>query len=424
MIQPAPEAAGLALASPSLRTLLEVTRRLAAPVELRTILREVTQAACELLKAERASVWLLDEARGELVLEIAEDLPPVRLPLGTGLSGACARERRVIDVPDCYADPRFDPSIDRRSGFRTRNSLSLPLDALDGRLVGVLQVLNWRRHVPDQLSLQRELAEALAAQCAVALARALGIEKMREAQRMHRDLEVARLMQHSAMPASMPSVAGYSVHAAFQPAEQTGGDIYDLLLHDARLLMVIADATGHGIGPALSVTQLQAMLRLGLRSGGSLASVFRHVNDELCDRLPDGHFVTAFVGLLDPQAHRLSFISGGQAPILHYRAASADVSRHRATSFPMGAMPLDADPQPVTIDMAPGDWLVLLSDGMYEQESDEGEPFGRARVETLLLQAAGGTASGLVERLLAELKAFAPGRQDDDVTAVVLKRDS
>lgn len=409
-------------ASSSWGTLLDVTRRLAAPVELRTILREVTHAACELLEAERASVWLLDEAHGELVLEIAADLPQVRLPLGTGLSGACARERRIIDVPDCYADPRFDPSVDRRSSFRTRNSLSLPLDALDGRLVGVLQVLNWRRRGPDELELQRQLAEALAAQCAVALARAQGIEKMREAERMHRDLEVARLVQHSAMPASMPEVLGYAVHATFQPAEQTGGDIYDLLLHEGQLLVVIADATGHGIGPALSVTQLQAMLRLGLRSGGALASVFRHVNDELCDRLPDGHFVTAFVGLLDPRTHRLSFISGGQAPILHYRAGSSEIVRHRATSFPMGAMALDADPQPVTIEMAEGDWLVLLSDGIYEQESDAGEQFGRARVEALLHRTASGAPAVLAEHLLHELQQFAAGRQDDDITAVVLKR--
>ena len=266
------------------------------------------------------------------------------------------------------------------------------------------------------------LAQALAAQCAVALARAQGIEKMREAERMHRDLDVARRVQHSALPASLPEVPGYDVHALFEPAEQTGGDIYDLVAHDGRLMVVIADATGHGVGPALSVTQFQAMLRLGVRSGSSLPDVFRHVNDELFSRLPDGHFVTAFVGLLDPRSHKLEFISGGQAPILHYRARAREVVRYRATSFPMGAMPLEIEPMPVTVEFGEGDILALLSDGIYEQESESGEPFGRHRVEALLDEARDEPVSRIADRVLQALRAFSGGRQDDDVTAVLLQR--
>src|SRR6478672_8813064 len=125
-----------------LRAILDVTRALAAPFDLLTMLAEVTRAARQVLQAERSSVWLHDAAAGELVLEVASDVRHVRVPVGAGLVGACACDRRLINVPDCYADPRFDPGVDRRTGFRTRCSLTLPLVDHAGALVGVMQVLN------------------------------------------------------------------------------------------------------------------------------------------------------------------------------------------------------------------------------------------------------------------------------------------
>ena len=102
-----------ALSRQDIETMLAVTRALAAPFDLPTMLQAVTNAACRVLQAERCSVWLLDAAASELVLEVASDLQRVRLPLGVGLVGACALERRLINVPDCYADARFDADVDR-----------------------------------------------------------------------------------------------------------------------------------------------------------------------------------------------------------------------------------------------------------------------------------------------------------------------
>ena len=108
------------LSRDDMAAILAVTRALAAPFDLGTMLAEVTAAACRVLRAERSSVWLHDANNDEMVLEVASDIRQVRVPVGSGLVGACARERRLVNVPDCYADPRFDASVDRRSGFRTR----------------------------------------------------------------------------------------------------------------------------------------------------------------------------------------------------------------------------------------------------------------------------------------------------------------
>jgi phosphoserine phosphatase len=272
----------------------------------------------------------------------------------------------------------------------------------------------------------------------VALSRARLAEAALAGELMRRELALASEVQRATLPAAMPALPGYEMHGHFQPAELTGGDTYDLALLPQGLLVVLADATGHGIAPALSVTQMHAMLRVGFALGGSLEAVFTATNDALARTAADGRFVTAFVGLLDPATHQLRFVSGGQGPILQYHAAEDRFSAWRATSFPMGAMPLGSPARlkpAVTMALAPGDWLVLLSDGIYEHANAAGELFGRERVEAVVRAlaadlerdpaAAGPDAAcaALAARLLQAVQAHAAGAaQDDDITVVLLRR--
>ncbi len=410
-----------ALAPEDMQALLAVTRSLAAPLELGDLLNEVAAAARQILHAERASVWLLDEESQELVLEVASDLRQVRLPVGTGLIGSCAVTRLPVNVPDCYADPRFNPEVDRRSGYVTRCSLTLPLIDHQGSLIGVMQILNRAGGPFDQDD--EAVGSALAAQCAVILARARMTKALLEGEALRQEIELASALQRSTLPARMPDVAGYDMHATFQPASMTGGDTYDLTRLSQGLLVVLGDATGHGLAPAVSVMQMHAMLRMAFRMGADLETAFRQVNDQLAHTLPDSRFVTAFIGLLDEQTHLLRFISGGQAPILHWRAADAACTVYRAGSFPMGAMPLNKLKPAVELVLQPGDWLVLLTDGIYEYASQSGEQFGRERVEQVLRGACDATADQLAAQLMAALHKFAAGApQDDDITMVLLRR--
>jgi len=409
------------LSAEDLERILGVTSALAAPFDLMTMLGEVVNAAKQVLQAERGSVWLYEPGTDELLLLVATGIAPVRVRSGAGLVGACARERRIINVPDCYADPRFDPGVDRATGYRTRCMLTLPLVDHKDELVGVMQVLNKDGGVFD--ADDEMLATALAAQCAVALQRVRMTEAVIEGEKMRQALEMARVVQMSTLPATMPQVPGYEVSGLFEPAELTGGDTYDLAMLDQGLLVVLGDATGHGIAPALSVTQMQAMLRMAFRIGADLDSAYLQVNNRLAETLADDRFVTAFIGLLDPATHRLKFHSGGQGPIFHFRAATGTCERYRPTSFPLGAMPLAVARPPVTLEMAPSDILVLLSDGFYEQANAAGEQFGEARVEALVGAQHGATVARLLDAILRAVRDFADGApQEDDMTAVLVKR--
>jgi phosphoserine phosphatase len=409
------------LSAEDLEAILGVTSRLAAPFDLATMLAEVVDAAKQVLKADRGSVWLYDAPRDELVLTIGTGLDAVRIPAGTGIVGACARTRRPINVPDCYADPRFDRGMDRATGYRTRCMLTLPLVDHRDDLVGVMQVLNKAGGAFD--AADEPLATALAAQCAVALQRVRMTEALLEGERMRQELEMAREVQMSALPAAMPSLPGYDVFGLSRPAEQTGGDTFDLMPIERGLVVVLGDATGHGIAPALSVTQMQAMLRMAFRLGADLPTAFRHVNDQLAATLADDRFITAFIGVLDPVAHRLEFHSAGQGPILHVHAASGECTAYRPTSFPLGAMTLGALRPSVVVALAPGDVVLLISDGLFEYENAAGESYGDARVAALARDGAGRPMAELAARILDDVAAFANGTpQRDDVTLVLVGR--
>jgi len=409
------------LSARDMEPILAVTRNLAAPFDLMTMLAEVVNAAKQVLNADSGSVWLYDPDADELVLRVGTGIDPVRVPADTGLVGSCARNRQIINVPDCYADPRFNPDLDRRTNYRTRCMLTLPLVDHKDVLVGVLQVLNKAEGVFDEDD--EVLASTLAAQCAVALQRVRMTESLIEGEKMRQQLEMARVVQMSTLPATMPAVPGYDVFGTFKPADLTGGDTFDLAELGQGLLVVLGDATGHGIAPALHVTQMHAMLRMAFRMGADLETAFTQVNNQLAETLPDDRFITAFIGLLDTGAHRLRFHSGGQAPIIYYQAASGACVRHNPTSFPLAAMPLSKLRPAVTLQMEPGDILVLLSDGIYEYHDANSEQFGEQRVTEIIQAHHGKSAAELSALLLESVQAFANGApQEDDITVVLVKR--
>lgn len=411
------------LSRQDIEAILSVTRALAAPFDLSTMLGEVSAAARTVLHAERSSVWLHDAQTNELVLKIGSDMEHVRLAAGTGLLGACVRDRVPINVPDCYADPRFDPSFDRKTGYHTRCSLTVPLIDHQGVLVGAMQLLNKDHGVFEGADVP--LAEALAAQCAVALARVRMTDAMLEGEKLQQELELARAVQMSTLPSVMPEVEGYELFGTFQPANLTGGDTFDLARIGQGLLVMLGDATGHGMAPALHVTQMHAMLRMAFRMGADLDTAFVQVNNQLAEALPDDRFITAFIGILDPELHRLRFHSAGQAPILYFSAGSGSCSWHDPTSFPLAAMPLNRTRAPVLLEMQPGDILVLLSDGIYEYHDRNDLPFGEQRVAALVAEHHGRPVAELAQRLLAGVRRHAGGAaQQDDITVVLVKRSA
>lgn len=406
----------------ALRQILEVTRKLAAPFDLDTMLNEVVAASLSILDAERGTVFLYDEEADELVVRVATGVGSFRLPTGKGVVGESAKTRKLINVPDCYADPRFNREIDKKTGYQTRCMLTIPLIGYEDSLIGVLQILNKRTGIFDE---QDEfVASALAAQAAVVLHRVKLTEAMIVTEKLDREITVARDVQMGTLPKVMPKITGYDVSGTFAPTDQTGGDLFDFVQLDSnKLFLLMGDATGHGIGPALSATQVRAMLRVALRLGATLDEAFVHVNDQLVEDLPADRFVTAFFGLLDASNHIVRFHSGGQGPIMHFHAAGNRYDWHEASTFPLGYMNQTRLGDATAIQMEPGDILGLISDGIYEYENSAGVHFGQDGIIKVIAEHPEATAGDLVRLIMqAARRHGGPVPQADDITIVLVRR--
>jgi phosphoserine phosphatase RsbU/P len=410
------------LEAKALNQILDVTRKLAAPFDLETMLGEVVNAARDILDAERGTVFLFDEARDELFIKVATGLDPIRIPADKGIVGECAQTRKLINVPDCYADERFNRAIDKQTGYHTRCMLTIPLIGYEDSLIGVLQILNRHDGVFDDQD--EYVAMALAAQAAVVLHRVKLTDAMIASEKLDREITVARDVQMGTLPKEMPTLSGFDVAGTFTPTDQTGGDLYDFIpISDEQLFVLMGDATGHGIGPALSATQVRAMLRIAIRLGASLNDAFRHINDQLVEDLPDDRFVTAFFGLLDSAENKMYFQSGGQGPILHFHEKTEAYDWYEPSTFPLGYIDQTDLGDPVVINMEPGDILGVISDGIYEYENEAGVQFGQAGLTRIIDEYRHDSMHELVQQIMrATYEHGGSVPQADDITIVLIRR--
>ena len=395
--------------------------RLAAPESLPELLREIIEVGKVAIVAEGGVLWLLNRPTGQLIRVIPSSDKPQRLNVGEGLAGQCAADLSISNINECREDKRFVMSPVHVDGLETRSVLNVPITGQENQLLGVMQ---WLGKYPGQFDQHDQwIAPALAAEAAIAIQHSTMTSELLANAILSQEVAVAREIQVSTLPDSMPQVTGYDVHGQFVPTDHTGGDLYDLVVLDGRLFVLLGDATGHGFGPALSATQMQAMLRVAFRLGADLDTAYRHVNNQLNEDLPDDRFITAFIGFLDPDTHKLEYHSGGQGPILLYRAASNGCEWHKPTSFPVGIMELDETQQAAQLSMAPGDILAIISDGIYEFARTDGSQFGEDGVRRILEEYHTLPMADLGQRLIDAAFEFGGDvKQADDITLVLVSR--
>ncbi|TWT42311.1 Phosphoserine phosphatase RsbP [Phycisphaerae bacterium RAS1] len=403
----------------NLRRILDVTRHMATTLDVDALLTMIVEAACEVLGCERATIFLYDKSTDELFTRVGRGVEGIRFPADRGIAGCAAKQRACVNVPDAYADERFNREVDRKTGFRTRNLLTFPLENYSGDLIGVLQALN--KHGRPFSADDEALAVVLSAQAGVAIDRGRLIEEYAEKQRMARDLDIARQIQRNLLPKKNPIVEGYEIAGWNQSADETGGDCFDFIpLSDGRLAIILADATGHGIGAALVIAECRSMLRALLTQLSGLDQIVAGVNDLLAHDLADERFVTAFVGILDPKNHRLEYVSGGQAPLLLF--SPQGVENRSATAVPLAVIE-GMSFEPERFEFEPGAMLVLLTDGFYETNNLLDEQFGEQRVEEHIRGNIAAPLNGLITGLHEKIRAFNENRsQADDLTAVLVRR--
>ena len=249
-------------------------------------------------------------------------------------------------------------------------------------------------------------------------------EHVREAYEIvDRELKTVANIQQSLLPKEMPRIESLELATAYRTSHRAGGDYYDFFpLADGHWGILIADVSGHGTPAAVVMAITHSIAHLyperGLNPGRMLEFVNRHLASRYTSEL--GAFVTAFYGVYDPRARRLTYSSAGHNPPRLRRCGSSEViSLDGARNIPLGLM-ADVEYPMTTIDLTPGDRLVFYTDGITEAQNRDGDMFGLTRLDHLLEYGCGEEAEQIVKAIMASVEAFSEGATaTDDRTIVV-----
>jgi serine phosphatase RsbU (regulator of sigma subunit) len=240
-------------------------------------------------------------------------------------------------------------------------------------------------------------------------------------QAIRQELETARTIQASNLPAAAPRLPGLDLAVRYVPAAEVAGDYYDFLPAEGRRLgLLVADVSGHGIPAALIASMVKVAVGAQEDYAASPARVLAGMSRIFHGKLKR-HFVTAACLFADLEAGRLVHASAGHPPPLLWRSAARRVEELRQDGQVLGRL-ARAEYREATIPLEPGDRVLLFTDGIPEARDRSGEPFGDERLRAFLGAQAGLAADPLASALLAEITRWT-GRHsgfEDDLTFIVL----
>jgi serine phosphatase RsbU (regulator of sigma subunit) len=244
---------------------------------------------------------------------------------------------------------------------------------------------------------------------------------------MKRDLQIAREIQTWLLPGVPPQIPGVSLAYATRPANTVAGDYYDVFPRpgrtndDNRVVLAVADVAGKSIPAAMLMATFQASLKTLSTAQVALPELAANMNKYACTNSQGGlRFTTAFLAEYDPARRTLDYINAGHnMPIL--RRADGKIERLDVGGLPFGIMP-DAPYQSATVTLAPGDWLIIFTDGLVEAENARQEEYGETQLLAAIEAGQASDPNEMLKRLMAELDLFVGQTpQHDDVTCMLLK---
>jgi serine phosphatase RsbU (regulator of sigma subunit) len=296
-----------------------------------------------------------------------------------------------------------------------------------GELIGLLNLgprLSQQEYSADDRKLLSDLSTQTAPAVRVAQLVRQQQQEAQERERIEQELRIARLIQQTLLPKTLPQLRSYDVAAYYQPAREVGGDFYDFMeLDDGRLGVVVGDVTDKGVPAALVMATTRTMLRASAQRLFSPGEVLRRANDALVTDIPPNMFITCLYAILEPESGRLVYANAGHDLPYRRTRESTAAEELRATGMPLGLMPgMSYEEKEITLEG--GESVLFYSDGLVEaHDPTTREMFGFPRLQGLVgTHREGG--SSLIGFLLSELTRFTGEgwEQEDDITLVTLER--
>ena len=406
----------------------EISQKITERKELSELLNELMESSKTLMNAEASSLLLYDENENHLYFLVADGergkvIKSFTVEIGSGIAGWVAEHKEALLIEDCYKDHRFNQEYDKKSGFRTKSMICVPM-IYKNNLVGVMQVINRKN---DEIFQNRDLKifSSLASQAAVALENARLLEQHILNEAIHRELETARRIQENLLPETLPEIKNFEIVSILTPAEQVGGDFYDVIrINENYSIIVVTDVAGKGIPAALIVSTIYSSLYTYLENDQfDLITLVERLNRLLIKATTPEKYATMWFGLIDHKEKTIESVNAGHNPPYLYKKAENKVIELKSGGIFLGSLELEEYPyQSEKHQLESGDIILSFTDGVTEAWNIEEEDYGEDRLLSVFEKSKELTAQAILKNIQTDVKKHVDGaKQSDDFTCLIIK---
>jgi serine phosphatase RsbU (regulator of sigma subunit) len=351
------------------------------------------------------------------------NIPELRVSAEDALIRKLAERKKELTRYDIQEDPSFETERDLcyRTFDALGGSLIVPL-IYEDRLTGLVS-LGKKKSGKFYRREDINLLKTLANQGAVAIENALMIEDVIEKERMEEELNIARDLQISMLPASCPQMEGFDLAALSTPAREVGGDFFDFIeIGDGKVGLIVGDVTGKSVSGALVMSAARSVFRMLSEDRLSVEDIMMRANRRAKKDIKSGMFVALLYALLDSKERSVSLCSAGQSQPIHYSASTrrASLVQTEGDTFPIGILD-EVEYKETRLQLAPGDRLVLYTDGIVEAMNEKQEIYGFERLLELVQDSGSLDAETLLKEIMRQVNEFVGAApQSDDLTVIVI----
>lgn len=401
-------------------TLVDASKLLISTLNLEELLRIIIELANRTLESRRCALFLIDHQQELLRVKVlrGNEIVEQTMPLGTGIVGKVIAEGQLRNIRDVASISTGTELIGLESD-EVFNLLCVPLRDKHNQIIGALETMN--KIDADFNRDDEKMLEALSIHASLAIENAVLHREVIEKRKLEQEIEVAAEIQKRLLPENAPSTALYDIDAITLQCKYVGGDYYDFIAIDGeRLGLALADVSGKGIPASLMMSNLQATLQSRALYDEDPSSVVTAVNNLIFRNSTANKYVTLVYCVLDLTTPRLHYTNAGHNPPLLRRCDGT--WRELSVGGMVVGMFENVRYEQETIDLRPGEMIVIYTDGATEALNLRGEEFGVDRLCQTIDRFAHENATALCDRIYESIRSFEQtAERHDDLTLMIIK---
>lgn len=401
-------------------TLFEISKKITSSLDLNRVLQLVIDSLNQVVDYSAAGIFLVREPVNEVYEMVVRgyqnvDREDITLKIENGIVGQCIAERRPIIVGLVSEDSHY-------VAVRPETVSEMCVPIYDNQKDNVIGAFNLESDVENAFSKSDlDRLTAFSEQVSIAIENATLYQEVSETKQFRRDMEIAREIQRAFLPKNLPESFNYEFAAICEPSQQVGGDFYDVhQFANGKIGVAIGDVAGKGIPGAILMANLYAGYRSRIRSKNPIHEMVARLNELLVESTNSEKYTTFFYGELETETGRITYTNGGHNPplLVHEDGRCEELT----VGGPVIGALEGSQYNEQTVQLEPGDMLVLYTDGITEAQSPDGRYYEVDRLMKLLQRRNRDfTAEQIITMISDDVETFTDGQDlQDDFTIVVL----